>query len=148
MAFPKVQFITSTHAPLVARSVGKPERHDRDRLYHLGFTKDEPPAVQADAVDMVHGQTIDQILASGLFEWLIDEDPDTEAVLRRASELLLAGDSRSPEEETEYEKLREVLTRILLPEGNTAIERSIVAQREEEIVRETLELRERLDGVQ
>ena len=82
-AFPKIQFIASTHSPLVARSVGKPARYDRDRLYHLSFTDDEPTAVQAHPFDMVHSQTIDQILASPLFEWLIDEDPDVARDLRR-----------------------------------------------------------------
>ena len=143
-AFPNIQFIASTHSPLVARSVGKPQECDGDHLYHLAFAEGRSPAVQVNAVDTVHGQKIDQILASPLFEWLIDEDPETEAVFRRASELLLAGDSRSSEEESEYQDLREHLTRLLLPEGQTPIERSIVDQREREIVDETLNLRRRL----
>lgn len=147
-AFPKVQFITSTHSPLIARAVGKPERYKSDQLYHLSFTDDEAPAVQAQPADMVHGYTIDQILASQLFEWLIDEDPETARLLRRASELLLAGESRSPAEEEEYETLRQRLSSILLPEGQTAIERSILEEREREVVHEVLNLRERLDGVE
>ena len=147
-AFPKIQFIASTHSPLVARSVGKPARYDRDRLYHLSFTDDEPTAVQADPFDMVHGQTIDQILASPLFEWLIAEDPEVVAALRRASELLIAGDSRSPEEEAEYAALREELTDILRPERRTEIERDIVEQREREVVRKTIDVRKRLDSVE
>ena len=147
-AFPKIQFITSTHSPLVARAVGKPERYARDRLFHLGFTQDQPPAVQAEQADMVHGHTIDQILALPLFEWLIDEDPDTEAVLRRASQLLLLGDSRTPAEDDEYLVLRERLKSILLPEGQTLIERSIVTERGRAIASEMLNLRERLKAFQ
>ena len=147
-AFPKIQFIASTHSPLVARAVGKPERRGRDRLYHLSFTEGEPRAVQAEQVDMAYGQTVDQILASQVFEWLIDEAPYVEALLRRASELLVAGDSRSPDEEAEYNTLRAGLTDILLPEGQTAIERSIVEQREWEIVRKTADLRRRLGGAE
>ena len=146
-AFPKIQFIASTHSPLVTRSVGKPGTYDRDRLYHLSFTDDEPTAVQADPFDTVHMQTIDQILASSLFEWLIDEDPDVAKALRRASELLMAGDSRSPDEQAEYATLRERLTVILRPEGRTEIERHIVEQHEQEVVQETLDLRRRLDTV-
>ena len=67
-AFSKIQFIASTHSPLVARAVGEPEGQDRDRLYHLGFADDDPTTVQADRVDIVPGQTVDQILASPLFE--------------------------------------------------------------------------------
>lgn len=147
-AFPRVQFITSTHSPLVARSVGRPERHSYDRLFHLRFTDGKPPAVEVQSADMVHGYTIDQILASPLFEWLIDEDPDTAKVLRRASELLLAGNSRTPEEDAEYGALRERLADLLIPEGQTLIEQSIVKERERELVREMLDIRERLDSVE
>ena len=147
-AFPKIQFIVSTHSPLVARSVGKPTSYVRDRLYHLGFTDGAPTAVQAEPFDMVHGQTIDQILASPLFEWLIDEDPEVVAALRRASELLVAGESRSPAEDIEYAALREKLTDILRPKGRTEIESDILEQHEREIVRETLEIRKRLDSAE
>ena len=97
--------------------MGKPKEHDCDRLYHLAFTEDKPTAAQADAVPTVHGQTVEQVLASPLFEWLIDGDHETAAVLRRASELLLAGEARSSEEESEYLMLRQDLTGRLLPEG-------------------------------
>ena len=147
-AFPRIQFITSTHSPLVARSVANLERHGRDRLYHLNFTEGEPRAVQADQFDVIPTQTIDQVLASPLFEWLIDDNPVAEALLRRASELVLAGDSRSSADEAEYTALMERLTVLLLPEGQTVIERSIVEQREWENIRKTLDLRERLSGVQ
>ena len=146
-AFPKIQFIASTHSPLVARAVAHPERHCRDRLYHLSFTEDDPTAVQAQPAEDVHGKPIDQILASSLFEWIIDEDPDLEEALRRASELLVADDSRTAEEDAEYNSLRASLTSLLLPEGQTVIERSIVGEREREIVREMTNLRKRLDGL-
>ena len=147
-AFSKIQFIASTHSPLVARAVGGPEGQDRDRLYHLGFADDDPTTVQADRVDIVSGQTVDQILASPLFEWLIDDNPVAEALLRRASELVLAGDSRSSAEDSEYTALRERLTDLLLPKGQTEIERSIVQQREWEIVHDAVNLRERLGSVE
>ena len=94
------------------------ERHGRDRLYHLNFTEGEPRAVQADQFDVIPTQTIDQVLASPLFEWLIDDNPVAEALLRRASELVLAGDSRSSADEAEYTALMERLTVLLLPKAD------------------------------
>ena len=146
--FPNIQFITSTHSPLVARAVGKQANGERgrDRLYRLAFAEDDPITVRAELANDVHGQSVDQILASPLFEWLIDEDSDLEQVLRRASELLLAGDSRTAEEDAEYSYLRASLTSLLLPDGQTEIERSIVDEREREVVRMMLNLKERAGG--
>lgn len=148
MAFPKVQFIASTHSPLVARSVGEPREYECDRLYHLTFAEEPPTAVQVSVAPTAHGKTVEQVLASPLFEWLIDEDPETEAMLRSASQLLLLGNDRSGDQEIEFDQLKRNLAGRLFPKGRTAIESYLADERDREIVDESQTLRKRLGNLE
>jgi len=78
--FPKVQFITTTHSPLLASGIGKlPTKTDRDKLIHLELNADR--TIGKSDLDTLPGLSIDQILASRAFDYLTDADPEVERVL-------------------------------------------------------------------
>ena len=86
--FPKVQFFAATHSPLVARSFRPFSDDGPHHHYHLknSETNDRVEAVE---VIPLGGKRTDQILASQAFDFLIDDDPDAEQILRELS--FLAG---------------------------------------------------------
>lgn len=142
--FPKIQFITTTHSPLVARSVGQiGDNTNPDQLLH--FKLGPSNNVEITPIKSMKGWRSDQILASEAFDWLVDADPDVEAVMKRASELVAKGDDRSSSEDAELEALKFSLSSILLSEGQTLIERTIESERYKEITEEIRALRRQLD---
>ncbi len=145
-AFPKVQFIATTHSPLIASAIGPisqehpdvgEEDEARDKLVYLELQ--EGNVVTSEYLPSLRLRRADQVLASRAFKYFIDKDPSVERVLRRAS--ILAGmKRRNPAREREYERLRRALEEILLPGGQTLIEREIESDRYKDIVRELREL--------
>ena len=117
---PNVQFIVSTHSPLIAASVGpRIERESIDRIYVLESEDDD--GVKASAHPAMRGWSIDQVLASRAFKYQIETDPETEDLLRAASAL---GDAsqRTPSEELLFEQIKEILKHAFL-DGVSPIER-------------------------
>jgi hypothetical protein len=99
--FPNVQFIATTHSPLVVAGM------EPDQVFH--FARDEDGAVtQAPVgVEMLRGRT-DQILTGDLFGLDTTVDPVTEHKMDRYRELL-GSSHRSPEQEAEFLELRGIL---------------------------------------
>lgn len=145
--FPRVQFISSTHSPIVASSIGKIiERDCSDKLIHL--TLKENNRVEAEELMELKGLTADQALASKAFDYLIDADPDVEVKLRIASELVAKGDGRSPEEELEYRELKAQLSKLLPSPGQTLIERELDKERFQGLQTEVHLLEKKLFGAE
>jgi len=118
--FPKMQFIATTHSPLVAASV---DPQAGDKLFHLD--RDEKQHVVASEIKNFRGLSVDQLLASEAFDYLVQADPRVEAMLAEASRLASKGGKRTDEEEERYGAIREKLNEIIVPDGDTLIEREV-----------------------
>lgn len=106
--FPNLQFVVTTHSPLVASSVGPTlNTQTSDRLYVLEST--ESNAVEASTHDFMKGWRMDQVLASRAFKYQMHSDPDTRRILDIGSRLA-AKKKRSPEEEATYGEIKRILT--------------------------------------
>jgi hypothetical protein len=84
---PGIQFIVTTHSPLIASSVGVIKaKTDCDKLFVLELQKEN----RVTAFDHPHmkGWRMDQVLASRAFHYQTHADPDFREALRRGSELL------------------------------------------------------------
>lgn len=105
--FPNVQFIATTHSPLIASSIGpRSDGENTDRLYVL--ESGEGGAVEASPHEFMRGWQMDQVLASRAFKYQVATDPEFERALRRGSELA-AKKKRTPAEEQAYQRLKGIL---------------------------------------
>ena len=121
---PGVQFIVSSHSPLIARSIGSVDPgQNREKLIHLTQSEDGRIAVQEPP--SLKGLTTDQVLASQAFDYLIQADPEVERVLAEASRLASKGSRRTRQEERRYRKVKEIMSEVLAPEGDTEVEREV-----------------------
>lgn len=119
---PGVQFIVSSHSPLIARSVGSVDpAESREKLFHL--TQEDNGHIVVGEPPSLKGLTTDQVLASQAFDYLIQADPEVEEVLAEASRLASMGSDRTPQQERRYQKVKELIRELLPPEGDTEIER-------------------------
>lgn len=134
--FPKIQFITTTHSPLVASSFGTLTQKDIDKrillslLPKVGVVKDElPPMI---------GWRVDQTLASKAFEYQITgESDEVNMLLLEASEL--ACKKRNKKEERRYNVIKRQVALARLSEQQTSAEEEI----EKEITRYLMKVIER-----
>ena len=138
--FPNLQFIASTHSPLVASSVGQPlARNVTDNLYVL-----EPhPAegVKACSHEFMRGWRMDQVLASRAFKYQIEAAPSTEEMLQTLSSI---GDARerTPEEERLFQEVKEKLKHAFLS-GTSPFERIVEMEADKELMKRLAKLKER-----
>ena len=110
--FPNVQFIASTHSPLVASSVGPTlGKNVTDNVYVLESSGTE--GVKATTHEFMRAWRMDQILASRAFKYQIQLAPSTETMLRAVSAIGDAED-RTPEEEQIYQDVKETLKHAFL----------------------------------
>ncbi len=144
--FPMVQFIATTHSPLVASSVGDlPTDQTNDKLIHLGLTEDA--AIEMNELpDTTMGLTVDQFLASEAFDYLIDADPRVENMLAEASRLAGKGDRRSKSENERYESITTAIKGILDRRGRTAVEMDVHKMLYDEMKKEIKELERKVFG--
>lgn len=152
LAFPKIQFIVTTHSPLIASSIGPlpgkggrsvTQVGARDRLVYLHFGVER--AVLAEYIPSMRLQRVDQVLASRAFKYLIDADPSVETVLRETS-VLAAKRRRNRDDEARYRQLCQALEPILLPVGQTLVERELESKRYARVMRELRKASKLLEG--
>lgn len=136
--FPKVQFIATSHSPLVAASVGP---HQADALAVLSLMPGN--RVEASEAGFMKGWRMDQVLASPAFRSLIDSDPVVEEMMKEASELAGKTD-RSEEEDRRYRQICESLRPVLLSDGQTLFERKLELSKYDEVRRKVVDLRDQL----
>lgn len=144
-AFPKIQFITTTHSPLVAADACKLLIDDLEsKLFHLRF---DGNFVQLSEIEEILGElNFDQILSSEAFDYIYDVSPQIEDILRQASILAAKGDQRLPDENLIYEKIKNEIKKLMFPEGKTHIERHIEREFYEELAKENEKLKKILYG--
>jgi ABC-type multidrug transport system ATPase subunit len=115
--FPKIQFIVTTHSPLVAASAKE------DELFVL---KEEQKRVVVEQAFFVQGWRADQILTSSLFDLDTTRDPETEHQLARYDDLLAirARGELSADQTQELAVLEKELGK-KLPTGDTPEQRQL-----------------------
>ncbi len=132
--FPRVQFILTTHSPLVAAKAGKIGGDGGRSLIHLELK--EGNVVTAKDVPSLRGSRADQVLASEAFDYVITSDREIEDVLREASRLSTKGQKRTQKEERLYRKLKkEIAEKVILAEPETQVEREIEAELDRRLAR-------------
>ena len=136
--FPNVQFIASTHSPLVASSIGPPlAKNVTDRLFVLETSGTD--GVKATEHEFMRGLKMDQVLASRAFKYQIQEAPSTEEMLRKVS---LIGDAgkRTEEEEKLFQEIKNKLKHAFLT-GTSPIERIAEIEADEELMERLAKLK-------
>ena len=119
--FPRVQFLATSHSPLVAGSLRKGELFVAERAPRASSdgTEHFMAAVTAADVDP-EGLRADQVLTSPLFGLMTSRSPDFGNKVDRYSQLMTA--SRTPEEEAEMQSLKSLIS-ASYRDGETAAER-------------------------
>ncbi len=143
--FPKIQFITTTHSPLIASAIGRlPTKQYQDKLIHLEIREDAK--IEKNELDSLIGLNIDQVLASQAFDYHIDADPEVEKVLAEASRLAGKGDQRTEDENEHYQAIKSALKKILQRHGRTAVEMEINNEFYREMKQDIDELERKIFG--
>lgn len=126
--FPSIQFVTSTHTPLVAAGVA-----DIDDAVLIKLEEDESGATSARSIDprSLRGQRADQVLTSPAFGLATSRSPSSADDIARYAEL--AAKERTPAEEEELGELARTLE-AQLAFGETPFEQTV-----EQAVRRTLD---------
>ena len=121
--FPKIQFIITTHSPLVAANSNRLSEDDfNSKLFSL---KREETFSQISEVEENLGELdFDQILSSEAFDHIFNINPRLAGVLREAS-ILAAKDNRTDKEENKLNKFKNTLKEIMFPKGRTLVERIV-----------------------
>jgi tetratricopeptide (TPR) repeat protein len=132
--FPRVQFLATSHSPLMVSSLGPGELFVVARDTVPTTEGEERSVVTVTAVDVdPQGLRVDQILTSPLFGLLTSRSPAFGGQTDRYSELMRAT-SRSPADEEELQRLRSIIASSYR-NGETAAERAIEAQQDAELDR-------------
>jgi len=132
--FPKIQFIITTHSPLVAANANKIFKDDVDsKLFRARY--EENKSIVSKVEENLGVLGVDQILSSEAFD-LFEINTKVAEVLREASKLA-AKDNKTIEEKQRLDTFKNELKKLMFPEGRTLIERlahrDYYSQLEEEI---------------
>lgn len=121
--FPKIQFISTTHSPLVAANARNfLDKDSKSRLFHLSYDKtgNKISEIEEDLDEL----NFDQVLSSEAFGHIFSVNPNVEKFLRDAS-LLASKDKRTDKEELRFKNIKEKLREVMFPKGKTLIERVV-----------------------
>lgn len=128
--FPQVQFIATTHSPLIASSIGKPsQKVDVDKLIHFAL-HDNNNVIKYESRPL-KALDVDQILASKAFDYTTTEDPEWESILKVASEFTKRKNLTKDEHKL-FLTLKELIQQEMF-EGKTLIQRLIQTERYQEL---------------
>ncbi|MCT6720063.1 AAA family ATPase, partial [Acidovorax sp. K2F] len=122
--FPNIQFIVTTHSPMVAAGAGE----DSLTIKLLQNGSSPIPITQS-----LFAMSVDDILQSEAFGFLSTYSPETEHKLKRLAELSIADTSRSQKEEEEYRQLTLFVDEhnpFQLPDASEDIQKKIIKQLE------------------
>jgi predicted ATP-binding protein involved in virulence len=127
--FPRVQFLATSHSPLVAGSLRRGELFVAERVRQTSSDGIEHLAAVVTSADVdPEGLRADQVLTSSLFGLMTSRSPDFGKKVERYSQLITAT-SRTPEEEAEMQSLKSVISESYR-DGETAAEREAQARQE------------------
>ena len=139
--FPRVQFIATTHSPLITSAIGSLGRpKSRDKLY-LSELDDASKEARIEELESMQDYRFEQVLASRAFRYLIEGNPVLADALLQASKLTDKGTDRSPEEESRYLELKEALKKAVFLGPATSAGREIA----DESLRELKDLVKRFE---
>lgn len=122
-AFPKVQFIITTHAPLIVINSTRLLEKDTSKLFNINFDGEDANEITEITENMAE-LTADQVLASESFNFIPSTNKEVEQILREASKLAIKED-RTEKEEKIFNELKLNLKNIMFPRGKTLIERVV-----------------------
>ncbi|MCJ7572201.1 MAG: AAA family ATPase [Candidatus Thermoplasmatota archaeon] len=141
--FPKVQFIITTHSPLIAANIRKDLKSKDSKLFYLNKSNN---IIQVNEIEEnIEELNLDQLLASEAFGHIFTVNKEIEKVLRQASELA-AKDVRSSDEEIKYQKIKEILKDVKFLKGRTLIERDVERDYYKDLKKEKERLKKILEG--
>lgn len=122
--FPQMQFITTTHSPLIAANASKMSNVKLEsKLFHLNYDNQKGNQI-SEVEEMLRDLGCDQVLSSEAFDHIFSIDPRIDKILREAS-ILASKDKRSNEEEQRLDAFKRELKNIMFPKGRTLIERLV-----------------------
>ncbi len=116
--FPDCQFVATTHSPLIASTLESDQ--SGNRVWCLTRSEGQ---ILLESAPKLKGYTVDQVLGSFAFDYVIQADPELAAVLREASILSDLGVKRNPDEERRYQEAVKIIGEAIAPDGKTSIER-------------------------
>lgn len=120
---PKVQFIITTHSPLVAANTGRTSLGKSEiQLYYL--RQEGKTSKSSKVEENLEDLNAAQVLSSEAFGHIFSTNPTIEIFLRKAS-TLAAKDERTQGEETKYKQIKDMLKETMFPRGMTLIERIV-----------------------
>ena len=121
--FPRVQFIITTHSPLVAANTGKTSLEGPDiQLFYLN--QEGNATKKSEVEENLEDLNASQVLSSEAFGYIFSTSPSLEQFLKKAS--ILAGkDERTENEEEKYKQIKNLLKETMFPKGMTSIEREV-----------------------
>lgn len=121
--FPKMQFIITTHSPLVAANTGNISSDEYNT--QLLYLHQEDTNVRLEEVgENLEELNAAQVLSSEAFGHIVSTNTSVDIALKEAS-VLAAKDNRTQEEEAKYQNIKALLKNIMFPKGKTLIERII-----------------------
>jgi hypothetical protein len=130
--FPRVQFLATSHSPLVAGSLRRGELFVAERAPCTSSDGTERLAAMVTAADVdPEGLRADQLLTSPLFGLMTSRSPDFGKKVERYSQLITTA-SRTPEEEAEMQSLKSVIS-ASYRDGETEAEREAQARHEADL---------------
>jgi AAA domain, putative AbiEii toxin, Type IV TA system len=130
--FPRVQFLATSHSPLVAGGLRQGELFVAERAPQASSDGTEHLVATVTAADVdPEGLRADQVLTSPLFGLMTSRSPDFGNKVDRYSQLMTAA-GRTSEEETEMQSLKSVIS-ASYRDGETAAEREAQASQEADL---------------
>lgn len=131
-AFPNVQFITTTHSPLIISSIGQLFKPGKSSIIHFSFSpgknKIEDYVFSEKEIIAFKGFRYDQLLASRPFDYQVRADEQVEDLLIEVSKLAGKGNKRTADENRKYSEIKEYLKKIIQPSGDTALVRDLQSE--------------------
>ncbi|MDJ0841367.1 MAG: AAA family ATPase [Acidobacteriota bacterium] len=141
--FPNIQFIATTHSPVMAATLGGLEDAARERVIHLTETGDGIEKKEA----RLRGLSSDQVLASEAFNYIVQSgDDELNSLLAEASQLASLEEGRTEDQEQRYQRVLAVIQEVLEEEGETRVERDARRFFYERLQQRVEELKKALTG--
>ena len=130
--FPKIQFFTTTHSELVARSVGGPQQEVNDILYRLDIDE-KTNAVYGEPIETIEALDPTEALMSPAFDTLVADQKSVTDWLRELAKLT-QNNRRTPSENVRFNVLKKYFSKIDFEPGRDELERRIEREIEEDIL--------------
>jgi hypothetical protein len=123
--FPKIQFIMTTHSPLIAGNAGKLfDEGNGLKLFYAGYS--DGKSVVSEVEENLGELGYDQVLSSEAFGNIsnLSVNEQVRNILKEAS-ALAAKDNKNDVEDAKYVEFKKKLKELMFPEGKTLIEREV-----------------------